>query len=124
MIFVFGSNKRGIHGAGAASYARRYYGAIIGVGEGPTGLSYGIPTKHSPKRVMTFDEIRQSVTKFLAYATSRPDLEFQVTQVGCGLGGWAKEDIAPLFVKAPHNCLFDTKWQEFLPNGTRFWGSI
>ena len=124
MIFVFGSNKQGIHGAGAAKHARLHYGARLGVGEGMVEQSYAIPTKITPYVPMTINEIQKSVIKFLKFATLRPNLLFKVTQIGCGLGGWTKEDIAPLFMGAPHNCHFDTKWQEFLPNETHFWGSI
>ena len=38
-IFVFGSNLSGIHGAGAALYAKTFYGAEYFVGVGPTGIS-------------------------------------------------------------------------------------
>ena len=44
-IFVFGSNLAGRHGAGAALDARRYHGAVYGVGEGLMGNAYAIPTK-------------------------------------------------------------------------------
>jgi len=40
MIFVFGSNRSGIHGAGAAAYAHKNLGAEWGVGEGPTDESH------------------------------------------------------------------------------------
>ena len=45
MIFVFGSNKAGRHGKGAAKYALENHGAIYGQGEGLQGNSYAIPTK-------------------------------------------------------------------------------
>ena len=45
MIFVFGSNLAGRHGAGAALYAARKYGAKYGVGVGRTGDAYALPTK-------------------------------------------------------------------------------
>lgn len=44
-IFVFGSNPKGVHGAGAAKVAREQFGAVYGVGEGLTGNSYALPTK-------------------------------------------------------------------------------
>ena len=44
-IMVFGSNPQGIHGAGAARYAKDMFGAKIGVGEGMTGNAYALPTK-------------------------------------------------------------------------------
>ena len=30
-----------------------------------------------------------------------PELEFQVTRVGCGLAGWADAVVTPLFKEAP-----------------------
>jgi hypothetical protein len=44
-IFVFGSNKAGVHGAGAARAAHDYYFAEWGCGWGYTGQSFAIPTK-------------------------------------------------------------------------------
>lgn len=43
-VFVFGSNLQGMHGGGAARAARLYFGAKMGVGVGPQGSSYAIPT--------------------------------------------------------------------------------
>ena len=37
MVFVFGSNEAGRHGAGAARVALKSHGAIYGQGEGPQG---------------------------------------------------------------------------------------
>lgn len=48
-IFVFGSNPKGIHGAGAAKVAMEQFGAKFGVGEGLTGNSYALPTKDLDK---------------------------------------------------------------------------
>lgn len=48
-IFVFGSNPKGVHGAGAAKTAREQFGAQSGVGEGLTGSSYALPTKDLDK---------------------------------------------------------------------------
>lgn len=45
MIFVFGSNLSGIHGAGAAHFAMQKMGAIYGQGQGLQGQSYALPTK-------------------------------------------------------------------------------
>ena len=43
-IFVFGSNIDGFHGGGAAYTAHKLFGAEWGVGVGPTGQCYAIPT--------------------------------------------------------------------------------
>lgn len=124
MIFVFGSNKSGIHGAGAALYARLHKGAKLHVGEGRTGESYALPTKGYKIEEISLDEIQTAVDNFLVYAMGHPELEFQVTQVGCGLGGYTPFEIAPMFEKAPENCLFDEAWKPILGDDHRYWGTF
>ncbi len=110
MIFVFGSNLAGRHGAGAALYARRYYGAIYGQGKGRQGNSYGIPTKDQKLSTLPLDVIRQEVNVFIKYAQDHPHEKFFVTRIGCGLAGYKNEDIAPMFLDAPDNCVLDNAW--------------
>ena len=124
MIFVFGSNLDGIHGAGAAAYAYQRRHAQWGVGEGRTGSCYALPTKGHGITFMGLNTIKLHVKLFLKHAEDHPDDVFQVTQVGCGLGGWQPKDIAPLFLGASLNCTFDTAWREFLPPGTVYWGTF
>lgn len=125
MIFVFGSNEAGRHGAGAALAAAEYHGAIEGQGEGPMGNSYAIPTKSfNWKYSLTLNEVKFHVDQFLGYARANPQLKFQVTCIGCGLAGFRDDQIAPLFVSAPSNCLFDEEWLPYLPDGTNFWGTF
>ncbi len=112
-VFVFGSNLAGRHGKGAALDARVKHGAQLGVGEGPTGNAYAIPTKTGDLRTRSLDEIRASVLTFKAYATSRPDLSFQVTRVGCGLAGYSDDQIGPMFADAPDNCVLPVEWLRF-----------
>lgn len=52
MIFVFGSNLAGIHGAGAAAFAERTLGAQRDVGHGRTGQCYALPTNHGQSHSM------------------------------------------------------------------------
>ena len=116
-IFVFGSNKLGIHGAGAAKHARFNYGAVLGIGIGRTGNAYAIPTKLVPtgeKRQMKLEDIQVSVNEFITYAEANPTLRFIVTRVGCGLAGYKMEEIAPMFLKAPSNCVFEQDWMEYM----------
>jgi hypothetical protein len=124
MIFVFGSNRSGIHGAGAARHAHLHRGAEWGVGEGPTGTCYALPTKGYRITEISLDDVNAHVQNFISYARENDLLDFQVTQVGCGLGGFTKEDIAPLFEFAPLNCYFDTAWKNYLPDGFMFWGTF
>lgn len=127
MIFVFGSNKSGIHGAGAAKYAHQKLGASWGIGEGITGKCYALPTKGYKIEPMTKLDIRNSVNRFIMTAKAHPLDEFQVTRVGCGLGGHKDADIAPMFRDAPDNCLFDEFWKPWLDTNEikrRYWGTF
>ena len=84
-IFVFGSNRQGWHGGGAAAYARQRFGAVWGEGIGRTGQCYAIPTMDG------------SVEKVRPYAEAHPELTFLVTEIGCGIAGYTVTQIAPLF---------------------------
>lgn len=109
---MFGSNLAGRHGKGAALAARLEHGAQLGVGEGPTGNAYAIPTKDMQLRTRSLDEIRASVDRFLAYAKANPGTLFTVTRVGCGLAGYQDRDIAPMFADAPDNCELPDGWRQ------------
>lgn len=113
-IFVFGSNLSGIHGAGAAAAAHKHYGAEWGAAEGMTGQCYALPTvKKEIRGPRSLSKIKESVDRFLAYATAHPETEFMVTRVGCGLAGHADADIAPMFEDAPSNCSLPETWRSF-----------
>lgn len=122
-IFVFGSNLAGIHGAGAAKYARTHWGAKWGVGVGRTGNAYAIPTKDEHIQTLSLDRIEVHAKNFIQYARDNPDLVFLVTKFGCGLAGYSSEDIAPMMIQAPPNCLLPYFWQEFgyWADGSRQW---
>ena len=126
MVFVFGSNEAGRHGAGAARDARIRYGAILGQGfglmQGDTGgSSFAIPTKDWVLQPLPLATIQFYVNRFIAFAKEFESLEFQVTQIGCGLAGFKSEDIAPMFINAPDNCHFDLAWEKFLGKGKKYW---
>ena len=112
-IFVFGSNKKGIHGAGTARIAAQEYDAKFGVGEGRTGQAYAIPTKETPYKRLRLADVEVSVERFLDYAWTYPDLEFLVVRIGCGLAGFTDDQMAPLFKDAPENCSFDPLWEKY-----------
>jgi hypothetical protein len=110
-VFVFGSNLAGIHGAGAAYTALKQDGAIMGVGVGIQGDSYGIPTKDENINTMPLKQIQKHVNDFMQYAGKHLGTIFQVTKIGCGLAGYKDSDIAPMFVGASPNCVFDIGWK-------------
>jgi hypothetical protein len=138
-IFVFGSNLGGRHGAGAAAYAVQHFGAIPGVGVGPQGQSYAIPTKGVHLNVvLPLHIINRYVDQFADYVklldmyegmAKRLDAEsmyeFQVTRIGCGYAGYRDEQIAPMFAQVtPVMCTFDTAWRHWLGKRFSYWGTF
>lgn len=109
--FVFGSNLRGIHGAGAALYAVSL-GARRGIGEGITGRTYALPTCSSPGVPLTLDEVNAHVQRFMGLARLMPEARFFVSAVGCGIAGFTEEEIAPMFAYAPANCDLPPGWRQ------------
>ena len=99
-IFVFGSNEPGHHGAGAAKFAHKFYGAVKGIGNGLTGRSYALPTctqkgrKYPP---LSLDKIKLYVREFIKFAEENKHLTFYVTKIGCGYGNYSINDIKLLF---------------------------
>lgn len=94
-IFVFNSYSNGINKDGTAKAALKYHGAKLGVGEGPTGQSYAIPSE------IPLDQMQKAVDRFIEYAKKHPGLEFLVTPIG--IGKIFKRDVkemANLFVNA------------------------
>ena len=94
-IFVFGSNLAGMHHGGAARFAVKHFGAIMGKGVGLQGNSYAIPTMQGG-----VDTIKPYVDSFIDFARNHRDLHFYVTKIGCGIAGLKEEEIAPLFMRA------------------------
>ena len=94
-VFVFGSNLAGHHRGGAARMAHELFGAEWGVGSGPTGQCYAIPTMQGG-----IDTIRPYVDEFIEYAKAHPMNRFLVTRVGCGIAGFTDKQMAPLFYDA------------------------
>ena len=102
-VFVFGSNLKGHHHGGAARMAHERFGAEWGVGVGPTGQCYAIPTMHGG-----VEDIKPYVDDFVEYVRQHPDNRFLVTRIGCGIAGFKDEEIAPLFSElkdTPNVCL-------------------
>ncbi|MBE0563687.1 MAG: hypothetical protein IH622_23110 [Ochrobactrum anthropi] len=122
LIFVFGSNLAGKHGAGAAKFAVKYKGAVYGLGEGPEGWSYALPTKDFDIKTLPLERVQIYVQDFINFARTCRQWEFQVTRIGCGLAGFKDEQIAPLFINAPDNCWFDEAWKPWLGENRKYWG--
>jgi len=111
-IFVFGSNLAGRHGKGAALTAAQRYGAQRGVGFGPTGNAYAIPTKDEQLNILPRDMIAVYVAEFLDYARANPELTFYLTPVGTGLAGYSQFSMRQLFAEAPANVEWASTWDD------------
>ena len=94
-IFVFGSNLAGSHGGGAARLAYNRFGAVWGQGVGLQGQCYAIPTMQGG-----VETIKPYTDEFIAFAKQHPEMKFFVTKIGCGIAGFAINEIAPLFAGA------------------------
>ena len=72
--------------------------------------------------------IEVHIQYFLLYAKDHPELNFQVTCIGCGLAGFQHSDIAPMFSRNQGdempNLYFDLQWAPYLSPHTKFWGTI
>lgn len=110
-VFVFGSNLAGRHGKGAALWARKYRGAVYGQGEGYQGNSYAIPTKGYKLEVLPLSSIAAAITRFRLFVSDNPELSFQLTPVGCGLAGFNRKQIEPLFFGLPSRVLWPPEWK-------------
>lgn len=114
IIFVFGSNLAGRHGKGAALDAYEFWGAAYGIGIGLVNQSYAIPTKDIHLQPLLLQEIKIQIAIFLGFADRHPELDFQVTRVGCGLAGYGDREMAPLFRGATANVHLPISWKSLL----------
>lgn len=126
MIFVFGSNLSGIHGAGAAKFALDHRGAIWGQGVGLQGRSYAIPTKSHSIKTLPRDTIKRYIWDFKSFAVQHEELVFQLTKVGCGLAGYVEEQIIPLFGSyLPGNVKVPPGWGYYFPDNEEWtWDEV
>jgi len=120
-IFVFGSNLAGRHGKGSALEAVRNHGAIYGVAIGLQGDSYAIPTKSEKLEILPLDVIAWHVEYFEQFAAVHCDrMTFDVVAIGCGLAGYAPQQIGPMFKLRPPNVNLPPQFQGEA-DGSRLW---
>lgn len=104
-IFVFGSNLQGEHVGGAAYFAFKSFGAVMGQGEGLQGRSYAIPScvrvevngcRHT-KPFESATDMTEYVERFSKFASKHKELHFLVTKIGCGIAGLPIDEVAKVF---------------------------
>lgn len=116
---VFDSNLAGVHAAKMAQYARRYYGAVVGVPEGLRGNSYAIPTRDESLNRLELADITFYVRRFIVFARSVGVLQFVVPGTFGDLAGWTEEQMAPMFAGSPENVHLPDGWRNLVEKGVR-----
>jgi len=119
-IFVFGSNLAGRHTKGTALRAYKEYGAAYGQGHGLHGNSYAIPFRDEDFKALPLNKIQRYVDQFIRFAKLNPDMQFEVTRIGCEAIGYDDKDIAPMFKDAPKNCQLPVGWRTYRSPSTFF----
>ena len=123
VIFVFGRNPEGRHGAGSAYVARNLFGAVYGVGEGITGSSYALPTKDirvPGTRSISKEQIKLNIEKMYETAKSMPDKKFMVayrtTENEVSLNGYSGLEMVEMFMShdVPENVWFSDEWRQII----------
>jgi hypothetical protein len=117
-IFVFGSNLAGRHGKGSALKAKTEYGAVNGIGFGPQGNAYAIPTKGYNLEILALNIIQAYVWEFMAYAIHRNEKAFDLVAIGCGLAGYRPEQIGPMFEGCPINVNVPDEFKPYINRRT------
>lgn len=122
VIFVFGSNPEGRHGAGAAKVARERFGAIYGQGEGLQGNAYAVPTKdlrvtfNRGFKSISPEQITASIRKMYQCARQNPHKRFMVAYRNTytrSLNGYTGIEMIRMFLNAgpvPENVWFSEEW--------------
>lgn len=113
-IFVFGSNRYGLHAGGAAQVAVEKFGAIDGQSTGQQGSSYAVVTADGNGMPLPLKLIRAQIDVLLDHAVLSIPTQFFITRIGCGIVGYRDDQIAPMFKNAPPNCSLPEEWKEWV----------
>ena len=79
---------------------------IFVFGSNLQGQSYAIPTMQGG-----VETIKPFVDDFLQFSFEHGELDFLVTEIGCGIAGFSPLEIAPLFFPA----IDENMWNVYLP---------
>ena len=119
IIFVFGSNPEGKHGAGSAKVALQKFGAKYGKGDGLHGSSYALITTEMRKGWprITLEQITDNVRRLYEMARTMPDKKFMIAYRNQAdqrtLCGYTGAQMMHCFLSAgdiPDNIWFSEEW--------------
>ena len=119
-VFVFGSNTQGRHGAGAALYAARFFGAIYGKARGIQGQSYAICTKNLTKRdhpSISAKAIMGEILSLYRIATQNGWKKYYVAHsMEPNLNGYTPAEMAQMFYhkNIPSNIIFEDNFAKLI----------
>ena len=123
IIFVFGSNYQGFHGAGSAKVALEKFGAVYGEPIGLFGNSYALPTTdlYDHRQLVGPWKIIENIALLYRTASVYPEYKFMVAYRNESdektLCGYAGKDMMAMFRlaavqygKYPDNIYFSEEW--------------
>lgn len=113
-VFVFGSNQNGKHKGGASLTAKTHFGAVEGMASGRQGNSYAVPLLGADFKKIGFSAYIKEIIAFKKYAKAHPNVEFFLTEIGCGYSGYSIDEIAPYFNRSPSNVIFPQSFMPFI----------
>jgi hypothetical protein len=120
-VFVFGSNRQGIHGAGAALDAKTHFGARPGWAYKLQGRAWAICTKDLTSKThpsVGQGEIVEQIQELYEYAWEHPELEFYIAYSGIGinLNYYTPQQMADMFSASPRpeNIVFEETFSKLL----------
>lgn len=123
IVFVFGSNPEGRHGAGSARAAVEKFGAIYGRGRGMQGDAYALVTtelRNGMPRV-TLRQITDNVRELYETARENPGKKFMVAYRSAEnertLCGYTGGELVGCFLAAgdiPDNIWFSEEWSDII----------
>jgi hypothetical protein len=109
-FFIFGSNDKGNHGAGAAKLAKDKFGAKQNQSEGLQGQTFGIITKlYQDGKLTKYNEltpenkiklknlIKKGIKDLNLLAEQNPNNEYLVTKIGSNLAGFTENQMRQFF---------------------------
>lgn len=111
MIYVFGSNKAGLHNVGDALTAKTWHGAVTGKGEGPHGTSYAIPVRDSRMRAVSEEELVDALENFFGYCKLKSVIKFQFNRINFLVPEIDEQFLIKKLRRAPENVILPGMWR-------------
>lgn len=113
LVQVFATDVDGLHETADAQRAVEQWGALAGIGEGPSGSSYAIPVYDREGKIRPIEQMRGPIRRFLEYANKKKRTTFYVPRLGCTFMGYDDFDIAPYFTNAPEHVILPSGWRTY-----------